>query len=160
MPKRLARNQFASLRPCDRTNRSRFSVVFLCPRKNAVLVRKIRVASYTYTQPSAPSMLTSIIHVNAAHLRSNAVKFLPHFSPLPIPKMVHLPKLLPSSFPNASPYLQSAKRTSRHCLRNFEASNFSFLPLKICLAPPLSLSSLSLSVLQRYNLLTNQISKQ
>jgi hypothetical protein len=39
----LARSQFASRRSCDRPTRSRFSVVFLCPRANAELVPKFHV---------------------------------------------------------------------------------------------------------------------
>jgi hypothetical protein len=104
-----------------------------------------------YIHPSAPSMLTSRIHLNVAHriliskFQSNAVKFLLHFLPLPITSKCPLPNALPSSFPNVSPYLQSAKRTS---LRNFKA--LSFLPLKYVSSPIPTLSlSLSLSSLSR-----------
>jgi hypothetical protein len=40
----LARSQFAYGRSCDRSTRSRFSVVFLGPRANAELVPKFHVA--------------------------------------------------------------------------------------------------------------------
>jgi hypothetical protein len=40
----LARNQFASVRSCDRPIQSRFSMVFLGPRANAELVPKFHVA--------------------------------------------------------------------------------------------------------------------
>jgi hypothetical protein len=42
----LSRSQFASGRSCDRSTRSRFSVVFLGPRANAELVPKLHVALY------------------------------------------------------------------------------------------------------------------
>jgi hypothetical protein len=40
----LARNHFASGRSCNRPTQSRFSMVFLCPRANAELVRRFHVS--------------------------------------------------------------------------------------------------------------------
>jgi hypothetical protein len=60
----LTRNQFASERPCDRPNRSRFSVVFLDPKANAELVPKFHVALHaTY---AALALVTSKFHPNMA----------------------------------------------------------------------------------------------
>jgi hypothetical protein len=53
----LARSQFASGRSCDRSTRSRFSVVFLCPRVNAGLVPKFHVA-LNASHAAPPPMVT------------------------------------------------------------------------------------------------------
>jgi hypothetical protein len=53
----LARIQLATGRSCDQPTRSRFSVVFLGPRANAVLVRKFHVA--LHASHAALAILTS-----------------------------------------------------------------------------------------------------
>jgi hypothetical protein len=58
----LARSQFASGRSCDRPTRSRFSVAFLGPRANAVLVTKFHVA----------------LHASDSALRMATLKILPY----------------------------------------------------------------------------------
>jgi hypothetical protein len=53
----LARSQFASGRSCDRLTRSRFSVVFLCPRANAELVPKFHVALHASSHAALPIVI-------------------------------------------------------------------------------------------------------
>jgi hypothetical protein len=56
----LARRQFASRRSCDRSTRSRFSVVFLAPRANAELVPKFHIAMHA-SQAALPIVILKIL---------------------------------------------------------------------------------------------------
>ena len=144
----LARNQFASGRPRDRPNQSRFSTIFLGPRANAFNCMPLKQPLPKLTsilclrQNAALHTWSKFRHNAALYTLNSAQRFnwfpLLHISNSPFPIK------LPSSLPTTLPCFQSSytRRTSRN-LQNTKRSRF---PLIISTAPLNAFYSLSLSV--------------
>jgi hypothetical protein len=158
-----ARSQFISGSSCDRPTRSRFSVVFLCPRANAELVPKFHVA--LHASRAALPMVTSKFRPNVAlpMLDQNGTMMHPFqhdIKLIPIIRSQTSAQLLSFRFhtyslPKASPSLKhtSTRRTSGHRLGTSKPAKKVFLPpppslnvMSLATSHPLSLLSLSLSL--------------